>query len=135
MNTTLFAFGLLILILFTVAFYSFGSILRKKLDVEKAAMFSYNHVNAKHKKIDWTLRIAFTVILLVNLFVYMSEHTALYIQPYMLLFLFIITIELVRIYMEKKYAKNKKTYIATAAELAFIIVFIEYVWVFINIGS
>ncbi|TFI49249.1 DUF4181 domain-containing protein, partial [Diaphorobacter sp. DS2] len=40
-------------------FFEWG--LRKWLRVEKKKYFSYNHINDKHKKVDWTIRIGFLV--------------------------------------------------------------------------
>ena len=31
--------------------------------IEKRRIFSYNHINERNKKIDWTIRITFIVIL------------------------------------------------------------------------
>jgi Domain of unknown function (DUF4181) len=38
--------------------FSFNILARKWFKVEKKKLFSYNHVNEKHKKIDWIIRLS-----------------------------------------------------------------------------
>lgn len=126
-NDSSFAMFVLFIVAFVILFYTFSTIVRKKLHVEKQAIFSYNHVNETHKKIDWTLRAIFIVFIVGSLVAYMYSDTppsVWYMQPYVLVFLFVIINETVRIVIEKKYAKNKNAYKATAMELLFLIVFI-----------
>ncbi|PIJ98734.1 DUF4181 domain-containing protein [Lysinibacillus sphaericus] len=37
----------------------FGFVIRKLLGVERKKWFSYNHLNERHKKLDWSVRIFF----------------------------------------------------------------------------
>ncbi|WP_425509056.1 DUF4181 domain-containing protein [Virgibacillus doumboii] len=41
--------------------FIFNTIIRKILYVERKKMFSDNHINEAHKKIDWFLRISFAI--------------------------------------------------------------------------
>lgn len=101
--------------------------LRKWLNVEKKEFFSNQFVNKKHKKIDWTIRITFIVVMLVDFFFNVSENPSKHIwflQPYILLFGLIFVTELVRIVMEKRYAANKNDYIFTSIQLVVISLFL-----------
>ncbi|WP_433748066.1 DUF4181 domain-containing protein [Falsibacillus pallidus] len=120
------SFGLkfiLVLLGIGVVMFSLNWILRKIFKVERMKWFSYNHVNERHKKIDWTIRIS-VIVLLVFQFALNAKNgfinTPWYLQTYNLLFIFIIFTEAVRAFMEKKYAKNKKQYLVTAYQLLFI---------------
>ena len=60
-------FGLkliLLLAIILILFFVFNTIMRKWFKVDKKKFFSYNHVNEKHKKVDWTIRIITVVIIL-----------------------------------------------------------------------
>ncbi|WLR58989.1 DUF4181 domain-containing protein [Guptibacillus hwajinpoensis] len=110
-----------------VALYFINKALRKWLKVEKKQIFSYNHVNEVHKKWDWGIRISFIVLLIISFVVniYRGFHDPIwYLQTHILLFVFIIASEAVRVIMEKKYAANKNDYIFTSIQLALILLFL-----------
>lgn len=101
----------------------FNAIMRKMLKVEKKKLFSYNHVNEKHKKIDWTIRFAFLVLFLFGNFINItSEPMGKYwfLQTPFLLFVFIFVTESIRAFMERKYAENRNDYIFTISQLVFV---------------
>lgn len=101
--------------------------LRKWLNVEKKEFFSNNFVNKQHKKIDWTIRITFIVVVLFGFFINVSEDPTKHIwllQPHILIFGLIVVTELVRIVMEKRYAANKNDYIFTTVQLVVISMFL-----------
>ena len=50
---------LLFLTIVITLFLLFNAVMRNWLKIEKKKLFSYNHINEKHKKIDWTIRIVF----------------------------------------------------------------------------
>lgn len=58
----------LVLSVFGLLLFLINKLLRTWLNVEKKKVFSYNHVNDKHKKIDWTIRIIFIFILFIGFF-------------------------------------------------------------------
>ena len=58
----------LVLGMLTLLIYGFSDVIRRYLKVEKPKFFSYNHVNKKHEKIDWTIRISFIIILIISSF-------------------------------------------------------------------
>ena len=60
----------LILVLSIFGFFLFfvNNVLRKWLNVERKKIFTYGHVNDKHKKLDWTIRFIFTVLLFISFF-------------------------------------------------------------------
>lgn len=102
---------------------SFNIIMRKWLKVERKKFFSYNHVNEKHKKMDWTIRIITIASILLGFIINMSrESTNWFLQSWVVLFIFIVVSETVRAVMERKYAKNPNTYKLTISELLFVII-------------
>jgi uncharacterized membrane protein len=65
-----------LLAIFILLVAAFNATMRKRLNVEKKKFFSYNHVNDKHRKIDWTIRIAFMGVLLIGFFVNITRDFA-----------------------------------------------------------
>ena len=118
---------ILISSIFGIVLFFINKFLRKWLNVEKREFFSNHFVNEKHKKIDWTIRISFIVLILFVFFINVSGNPLKHIwilQPYILLFGLVIVTELVRIVMEKRYAANKNDYIFTAVQLVVISLFL-----------
>lgn len=118
---------ILISSIFGLVLFFMNKFLRKWLNVEKKEFFSNNFVNQKHKKIDWTIRITFIVVVLFVFFVNVSENPSRHIwllQPHILMFSLIFVTELVRIVMEKRYAANKNDYIFTTVQLVVISMFL-----------
>lgn len=118
---------ILISSIFGLVLFFMNKFLRKWLNVEKKEFFSNNFVNQKHKKIDWTIRITFIVVVLFGFFVNVSENPSRHIwllQPHILMFGLIFVTELVRIVMEKRYAANKNDYIFTTVQLVVISMFL-----------
>lgn len=118
---------ILISSIFGLVLFFMNKFLRKWLNVEKKEFFSNNFVNQKHKKIDWTIRITFIVVVLFGFFVNVSEDPSRHIwllQPHILMFGLIFVTELVRIVMEKRYAANKNDYIFTTVQLVVISMFL-----------
>ena len=118
---------ILVIVIITFLTYILTELIRRWLKVEKKKMFSPNHVNDMHKKIDWTLRIVFLAVLLVYAF-YIVERGFSYriwfLEPWFILFISIIVTESVRAFMEWKYAENKKNYIFTLCQLALTILIV-----------
>ena len=118
---------ILISSIFGLVLFFINKFLRKWLNVEKKEFFSNNFVNQKHKKIDWTIRITFIVVVLFGFFVNVNEDPSKHIwllQPHILMFGLIVVTELVRIVMEKRYAANKNDYIFTTVQLVVISMFL-----------
>lgn len=118
---------ILISSIFGLVLFFINKFLRKRLNVEKKEFFSYNHVNEQHKKIDWAIRITFIVFVLFGFFINVNRDPLKHIwflQTHILMFGFIVVTELVRIVMEKRYAKNKNDYIFTAVQLGVISLFL-----------
>ncbi|MEG0385593.1 MAG: DUF4181 domain-containing protein [Solibacillus sp.] len=115
------AFIILLLVLFLV-FWIFDVVIRKLLGADKRKSFSYNHVNSKHKKIDWSVRITFMILLLLSHYYTFYNNTFenyWYMEPWFVLISFFLVSDLLRAFMEWKYAENRKNFIATIAELLF----------------
>ncbi|EWG12932.1 DUF4181 domain-containing protein [Cytobacillus firmus] len=106
-----------------IYFFEFG--LRKWLKVEKKKFFSYNHINDKHKKVDWTIRIGFLVTILAGGIFNMTRNPMewlWFLEPWFLLFVFIGVSEIARAFMEWKYAENRRAYMVTIISLAFVLI-------------
>ena len=118
--------GILSLLLF-----GFNSIMRKHFKIEKRKTFSYNHVNEKHKKIDWSIRIIFVIISIMFLVISKMNNynygTIWRFIPSILLGTFVLISEAVRAFMEWKYAVNPKVYIFTISQIIFMLVSVALV--------
>ncbi|CAM3192143.1 DUF4181 domain-containing protein [Filibacter tadaridae] len=115
-------FFLFLFVLWLVMFL-FSVIVRRVLKVEKKKMFSYNHLNERHKRIDWTIRIAIVVAMIVGVIINVSRlplNPILFLEPYFLLFMLLFLAEIVTAVMEWKYAENRNAYIFTVLQLIFI---------------
>lgn len=103
----------------------FNFIMRKYLKVDKRKTFSYNHVNEKHKRIDWTIRIIFMITLMILTFigVYKYNNEGLWkLMPSILFVIFLMVSEAVRAFMEWKYATNPKAYIFTISQTVIMLI-------------
>lgn len=115
----------LLLTIVLLLLVSFNALMRKLLKVEKKKFFSYNHVNEKHSKIDWTIRITFIVILLLRYFVDTTRDpmdSIWFFEPWLLMMVFIVATEVARATKEYKYAENQNAYKLTISQLVFIVV-------------
>lgn len=122
-----FAKLILMLSIYGLCLFLINKFSRKWLNVEKKKLFSYNHVNDKHKKIDWIIRITFVFFLFIGFFINVNRDSLKHIwflETHILLFVFIIVSEIVRIIMEKRYAENKNDYIFSAIQLVVISIFL-----------
>ncbi|EGQ27929.1 hypothetical protein HMPREF9372_0088 [Sporosarcina newyorkensis 2681] len=91
---------ILMISVFSLFVFFLNKILRKWLNVEKKKPFSYDHVNAKHKKIDWTIRIASIVLLLIGYSVNITRvptERIWFLETYFILFAFLIVSETVEL--------------------------------------
>lgn len=122
-----------------IFFWLFERIMRKRLHLKKRKFFSYNYVNARHKKVDWTVRGIFIVAIIVGGFTNISrlpKEPIWFLEPYILLFVLIFTSETVRAVMEWKYAEERNAYILTVLQLVLLAVLLavmyltDFFWVF-----
>ncbi|MGG1220910.1 DUF4181 domain-containing protein [Priestia endophytica] len=114
-----------LLAIILLLWFLFNTIMRKWLKVERKKLFSYNHVNEKHKKMDWTIRIITIASILLGFIINMSRDSTdwfWFLQSWAVLFIFIVVSETVRAVMERKYAKNPNAYKLTISELLFILI-------------
>ncbi|MGN7410886.1 DUF4181 domain-containing protein [Sporosarcina sp. SAFN-010] len=116
---------ILAVVLFMSVFYLLDCLLRRYLKLEKVNFFKNNYVNVKHQKIDWTLRFILVFGFLVLTIIMSSGEKA----TTTVFFVFVcysllnaIVLELVRAYMQKKYAENKNEYIPTLIQLSLLII-------------
>ncbi|MGF2616445.1 DUF4181 domain-containing protein [Rossellomorea vietnamensis] len=116
---------LLFLSLYGLVIFLFNTVMRKKLKVKKKKMFSYNHINTKHKKIDWMIRFSFILLLIISCIFNMSQEGVeplWFTETHTLLIGFILVSEAARALMEKRYAENKNDYKFTLIQTGFIAV-------------
>ncbi len=122
MQDNLLAMLLLILTCVFLAFFAFDYGMRKLLKVEREKWPSYNHVNDRHRKIAWFIRIA-SLFFYIILSIYNEKVGKLLplwpFEPWTAFILFIFLPEFVRAYMEWKYAENRRTYILTLSGMSF----------------
>jgi hypothetical protein len=117
------------LMISVIAFVKF--VIRKKLKIPKVkkACFSYNHINAKHRKIDWTVRIT---ALLINVFlIYQVMFEGFPINLFLILLALLFTSEnFVRAFFEWKFSEDPKQSILSLAEgiifITFVVVIIQF---------
>ncbi|MET3507317.1 DUF4181 domain-containing protein [Halalkalibacter oceani] len=115
-----FVIKLLVLLAVTVIFiFLFQTLLRKWLNVEKPKWFSYQHVNEKHKKVDWITRGITVVLTIIWLIITLTMENGLLFGPSFPFLLVIFIPGVVQVIMEWKYAENRNAYLATAGELVF----------------
>lgn len=115
---------MLFLIVLLLIVNTFGFVIRKLLGVERKKWFSYNHINERHKKLDWSVRIIFMSLFLISSYYMINNDTfgiPWYFETWFILIVFLITSELLRTYIEWKYAENRKDFVATFAEMLFMI--------------
>lgn len=108
---------LIFLVVTLVSIILFNAMMRKVLNVERRKFFSYNFVNALHKKGEWTIRISFIITIIVIGVVYQKS---LYIS--ITLLALVISLAVFRAIIEKKYAENPKAYLYTLSEMGFALV-------------
>ncbi|MEY9976409.1 cation transport ATPase [Lysinibacillus sp. RC79] len=115
---------ILFLIVLVLVISTFGFVIRKLLGVERKKWFSYNHLNERHKKLDWTVRIIFLSLLLISSYYMIYNDTVgipWYFETWFILIIFLITSEMLRAFMEWRYADNKRDFVVTIAEMMFMI--------------
>ncbi|MED3804110.1 DUF4181 domain-containing protein [Lysinibacillus xylanilyticus] len=114
---------MLFLIVLVLVINIFGFVIRKLLGVERKKCFSYNHVNERHKKLDWSVRIIFILFFISSYYMIDDDTLGIpwYFETWFILIVFLITSEMLRAFMEWKYAENKKDFVATIVETVFMI--------------
>ena len=112
----------LIVIAMIVLMFIFNRVMAKVLKVEKKRLFSFNHVNELHKKIDGILRITYLAVYIVFSFRMIETgefaNSAWYFIG--IVFIYFLLDELLRAFMEWKYATNRKDYLYTLSEMLFM---------------
>jgi len=117
----------LIISIFSISIFVINIFLRKWLKVDRKKFFSYDHVNDKHNKIDWTVRIIFIIFMFIGFFTNATRHPdepIWFIQPHIILFFLLFSTEIIRAIMEKKYSENPNDYLFTSIQLVIIALFI-----------
>ncbi|MFJ6210257.1 DUF4181 domain-containing protein [Lysinibacillus sp. NPDC092081] len=115
---------MLFLIVLVLVISTFEFVIRRLLGVERKKWFSYNHINERHKKLDWSVRIIFMILFLISSYQtihYDKVGIFRYSEPWFIMIVFLIASEMLRAFMEWRYAENKRDFVATLAEMLFMI--------------
>jgi hypothetical protein len=118
---------ILLLAAFGLMIYLINTVLRKWLKVERKKLFSYNHINDKHKKIDWTMRMISIVLIVAGSITNLSlapSQRIWFLETNYILFGFIIASETARAIFEKRYSANQNDYLFTSIQLGYLSVLI-----------
>ncbi|KPL60297.1 DUF4181 domain-containing protein [Rossellomorea vietnamensis] len=114
----------LFLSIYALLIFLFNAGMRKILNVKRKKRFSYNHVNAHHKKLDWMIRFTFLILIVIGGIYNASnldqEGRVWYLEPHMLIFGFVLVSETVRAFFEKRHSANPNDYKFTLSQLAFL---------------
>ena len=91
------------IVILLLLFIIFELVMRQWLKVEKKR-FSHNHVNDKHSKIDWSIRIIFIAFIILGSIINANRdytERIWFLEPWYLLFGLIILSEAVRALMDE----------------------------------
>ncbi|MCA1060498.1 DUF4181 domain-containing protein [Rossellomorea aquimaris] len=114
----------LFLSIYALIIFLFNAGMRRLLNVKRKQIFSYHHLNETHKKVDWTIRMAFVVLIIAGVFFHISNPDSIgkvwYLETHILVFGFILLSESVRAVFEKKHSDNPNDYKFTLAQLTFL---------------
>lgn len=119
------------LALVLIAITGFSAIMRKVFHVERDKFFSYNHVNAKHKKVEWTIRITAVVLLTAGYVINSMRNPSewfWFLETWFILTLFVFSTQIARAVMERKYAQNPNAFKVTVSETVFILLLLVSIW-------
>ncbi|WP_306465039.1 MULTISPECIES: DUF4181 domain-containing protein [Virgibacillus] len=121
---------ILIIVIFLLSLFLFNYGIRKWLKVKRKKFFSYSHVNEKHERIDWIIRISFIFIFLFLPIINLSlPDSQWYLEPSFLMIIFINTVEITRSIMEWRYDSDENSYLFTISQLLFINFFIFFLFI------
>ncbi|RLQ91300.1 DUF4181 domain-containing protein [Planomicrobium sp. Y74] len=114
---------MLMMAIVILSLIAFNAIMRKIFKVKRQKLFSYNHINEKHKKVDWTIRIATIFLLITGVAINSTRNPTewfWFFQPWTILILFLFSSQTAKVIMERKYAENRNRYKVTISESIFI---------------
>lgn len=111
-----------LLVVIALILVSFNVIMRRLLKVKKRKFFSYDHVNAKHKKIDWIIRITCIIFLLIGFILnnLNEPHRIFFFEPWFIISIAIFISLAVQALMEWKYAEHRNDSIYTLSQLSLV---------------
>lgn len=110
-------------LLIILAIPLFSLVIRRMMGVRQRKWFSYDHINERHRKLEWRVRIGFVVIILLNTVIVFAtgavEDPPWYMEIWWLIFVFVVVLELLRAYMEYRFVDERKAMAATLSEAIF----------------
>ncbi|MGE7691384.1 DUF4181 domain-containing protein [Lysinibacillus sp. NPDC097214] len=115
---------MLFLIVLLVIISLFGFVIRKLLGAERKKWFSHDFLNERHRKLDLSVRLLFTTLVLISAYYTINTDTveiAWYFETWFIIIVFLVSSEILRAFMDWKYAENRKDFVATIAEMMFMI--------------
>lgn len=105
---------LLIILLVTILLVGIiPAVFRYRMGARKKKWFSDNQVNKFHKKVDWTLRIVFVISIMICA-IFFNTHPFL---TYIMAGFFVLTQIGVQVYMDWRFADNRKDFQVSLIEL------------------
>ncbi len=114
---------ILLLLIVTLLAIAFNAVMRRWLKVDKKTFSSFDHVNERHRKIDWVIRFSFIGVLFFGAFTNVTRDPMdriWFLETHILVFALIIATEGVRAIMKKRYAENRNDHIYTILQLVFL---------------
>ena len=114
----------LFLIVLILIISIFGFVVRKLLGVERKKWLSYDYINERHKKLDLSVRIIYMILIVISSYYTFNNDSVgipWYFKPWFIITVFLVSTEMLRAFMEWKYAENKKDAFVTIAEMVFMI--------------
>ncbi len=116
---------LVVIAIFLLLLVSFNTIISRWLKVERKKLFSYNHVNEKHKNMDWIIRVIAILSILLGYVINSTRGPTnwyWFLQTWFILAIFFVVSEVVRAFMEHKYAENPNAYKVTICNIVFTLI-------------
>lgn len=110
---------LIVIVLISVVKFFLRKILN--IEKEKRGIFSYNHINKLHRKIDWGLRITSMITLFILFYLSSYQDASIYLLVFALV-VFNLFDYVVRAFFELKYTQNPKQSILTISEMFLLII-------------
>lgn len=116
---------LLLIAIFSLLLFAFGTVARKWWKVKRGKILTNTYVNERHKEIDWFLR-SLSIFSILAGFAINSTRPPLewywFLQPWFIGLFFLFIGEIVRAFMQYKYAENHNAYKVTISNTVFAII-------------
>ncbi|MCA1054014.1 DUF4181 domain-containing protein [Rossellomorea aquimaris] len=115
---------LLVIGLYIGLMFLFHRVTSSLLGLEKRKMFEEEFVNEKHRKWDKWIRTIAAIVMVTGFFlvVVFEPSSRWYFQPYFIISVFYVAIQLLKAYMEWKHQENKRESAYTLMEIGLTVI-------------